>query len=193
VEWALREGGRELQGGTSLADLLERGRGVRNRMNVPDLSLDQILSWADRFHEETGTWPKHDLGPIPWAPGETWTAVDTALRVGIRGLKPESSLARLLARWRGVRNNSDLPRLTPRKILAWAHGHFVRTGKWPTCESGPVLGVPGETWHGINLALYMGHRGLPGGSSLSRLIRPLRDYPGLEGTDPVTVVTVGER
>jgi hypothetical protein len=193
VNMALREGGRGLPGRSTLADLLERGRGVRNRSNVPDLTLAQILAWADRYHKETGTWPKQDSGPIPWAPGETWTAVDMALRVGIRGLRGGSSLARLLARERGVRNKSDLPRLTPRKILVWARGHRERTGKWPTCGSGPVLDVPGETWNGVNQALYLGLRGLPGRSSLSRLIRPLRDYPGLEGTDPVTVVTVGER
>jgi hypothetical protein len=143
-------------------------------LNVPDLTLNQILAWSDRYHEDTGTWPKHDTGPIPWTSGETWNAVDSALRVGIRGLKPGSSLARLLARRRGVRNKSDLPRLTTRKILAWARVHRDRIGRWPTAQSGPVLEAPGETWKGINLALWEGLRGLPGGSSLSGLVHKRR-------------------
>jgi hypothetical protein len=159
VDMALRDGTRGLPGQSSLADLLERGRGVRNRLNVPDLSLTLILAWADRYHDETETWPKHDSGSISWAPGETWDAVDSALRVGIRGLKPGSSLARLLAQKRGVRNKADLPRLTPRKILAWARTHRERIGRWPTAQSGPVLEAPGETWGGINLALWQGLRG----------------------------------
>jgi hypothetical protein len=85
-------------------------------------------------------------------------------------MKPGSSLARLLARKRAVRNKSDLSRLTPRKILAWARIHRDRIGRWPTAQSGPVLDAPGETWNGINLALWQGLRGLPGGSSLSGLV-----------------------
>jgi hypothetical protein len=143
-------------------------------MNVPDLTLAQILAWADRYHEATGSWPKHDSGPIPTAPEETWEAVDTALRIGIRGLKGKDSLARLLSRRRGVRNNADLPRLTPRKVLKWADHHVNRTGKWPTCESGPVADAPGETWSAVNLALWQGLRGLPGGSSLAKLLDEFR-------------------
>jgi hypothetical protein len=33
-----------------------------------------------------------------------------------------------------------------------------------------VREAPGLTWHAINLALYKGLRGLPGGDSLSRLL-----------------------
>jgi hypothetical protein len=34
-----------------------------------------------------------------------------------------------------------------------------------------VLDAPGETWKGINQALWAGNRGLPGGDSLARLLR----------------------
>jgi hypothetical protein len=71
--------------------------------------------------------------------------------------------------------------LTPRKILVWARGHRERTGKWPTCGSGPVLDVPGETWNGVNQALYLGLRGLPGGSSLARLLHERRRVPPGKG------------
>ena len=36
--------------------------------------------------------------------------------------------------------------------------------------SGPVAEAPEETWRAVNMALAQGHRGLPGGSSLSRLL-----------------------
>jgi hypothetical protein len=150
----LREGGRGLPGGSSLTDLLERDRGVRNRVDVPDLTLAQFLAWADRFPEETGSRPNRDSGRVPGAPGETWDALDSALRVGIRGLKGGDSLPRLLARRRRVCNNADLPRLTPRKVLKWAEYYFNLTGTWPTCESGPVVDARGGTCPAVNLALY---------------------------------------
>ena len=105
----LRRGGRGLPGGSSLAQLLARRRRVRNPAAPPPLSIRQILKWADAHHRRTGTWPKADSGPIPEAPGETWTAVAHALQRGTRSLSGHSSLARLLAAHRGVRY-----RLAPR-------------------------------------------------------------------------------
>src|SRR5262249_52355965 len=97
-------------------------------------------------------------GPVPEAPGETWSMVDGALRVGLRGLPGGLSLARLLARHRGVRNVAGLPPLTPGHILAWADDHHRRTGRWPGMTAGPVPGVGGETWNGVGLALRRGGR-----------------------------------
>jgi hypothetical protein len=37
-------------------------------------------------------------------------------------------------------------------------------------ESGAIRGVAGETWHGVDQALRWSYRGLPGGSSLGRLL-----------------------
>jgi hypothetical protein len=62
------------------------------------------------------------------------------------------------------------PPLTVGQILAWADAHKARTGRWPAAASGPIPGAPGETWVKINAALYVGRRGLPRGSSLSRLL-----------------------
>jgi hypothetical protein len=47
----------------------------------------------------------------------------------------------------------------------------LRHGSWPTRRSGPVEGAEGEAWHRIDNALFRGYRGLPGGSSLTRLLR----------------------
>jgi hypothetical protein len=62
------------------------------------------------------------------------------------------------------------PPLTVAQILAWADGHQARTGRWPTLNSGPVAGAAGPTWRIVNAALEQGLRGLPGGSSLARLL-----------------------
>jgi hypothetical protein len=66
------------------------------------LTVEQILAWADAHRARTGGWPGIDSGPIADAPGESWKAVDSALRAGCRGLPGCDSLPRLLARHRGT-------------------------------------------------------------------------------------------
>src|SRR5262249_22496724 len=153
----------------SLARLLAAERGVRNIKSVPDLSIEQILGWADAHRARTGRWPLRGSGPILGAPGETWMAVQDALGKGNRGLPGGSSLSSLLAQHRGARNHLALPRLTVELILAWADAHHARTGSWPRETSGPVVGAPGEMWSGVDIALEKGLRGLAGSSSLPRL------------------------
>jgi hypothetical protein len=63
------------------------------------------------------------------------------------------------------------PPLTVAQILAWADEHHAHTGSWPSAGSGPVAGAEGETWKAVDSALARGHRGLPRGDSLSRLLR----------------------
>ncbi|MEX2119722.1 MAG: hypothetical protein WD847_09015 [Pirellulales bacterium] len=177
VEIALRQGSRGLPGGSSLARLLAEQRGKRNRRALPPYSMRQILAWADAHHARTGRWPNSHSGPIREAPGETWQAVDMALSQGLRGLPGGSSLPRLLARRRGVRNHLMVPPLSIEQILAWADAHFARTGRWPSKLSGPIPGTRGETWSGVDGALRLGQRGLPGGSSLPRLLAERRRVP----------------
>ena len=55
-----------------------------------------------------------------------------ALYHGERGLPGGDSLAQLLARLRGVRNRSRLPRYRITDILRWADSHFARTGRAPS-------------------------------------------------------------
>jgi hypothetical protein len=170
VDNGLRLGLRGLPGGESLAKLMSRRRGVRNRKALPRYTVKQILRWADAYHAKHGKWPTGGSGPVKQAPGETWTAVDVALRNGIRGLPGGDSLARLLARHGKKRNRSELPALKARQVLAWADAHFARTDFWPHENSGPIAEAPGETWSAVNQALKQGHRGLPGGDSLARLL-----------------------
>ena len=71
--------------------------------------------------------------------------MDTALRLGLRGLAPGSSLARLLGERRGVRNRKRLPPLTEEQVLAWADAHHEGTGRWPNRDDGPIPDTNGET------------------------------------------------
>jgi hypothetical protein len=72
---------------------------------------------------------------------------------------------------RAGRRPGRLPPLIPAQILSWADAHHARTGVWPAHNSGPIAGVPGETWSTLNSALRHGGRSLPGGDSLVRLLR----------------------
>lgn len=175
VNNALMRGSRGLPGGFSLAELLAVERGARNRVNVPPLSRKAILRWAAAFQRRTGQWPTAASGPIPEAPGDSWYTIDEALRRGLRGLRGGSSLARLLDQYGKKRNPAVLPRLSYKKILAWADDHYRRNGAWPNINSGAVAAAPGERWGLIDNALRGGYRGLPGGSELHRLLIRKRD------------------
>lgn len=170
VDSALRIGLRGLPGGASLAQLLAEQRGVRNRSCLPRLAIKQILAWADAHCGRTGDWPTSESGTIVGPSGETWKAIDHALRLGMRSLPGGSSLSRLLAKQRGVRNIQNLPRLSLEQVLAWVDAHHRRAGTWPTSDSGLIAKAPGETWSAVNAALQKGRRGFPGGSSLARLL-----------------------
>ena len=170
INSSLVTGSRELPGGSSLARLLAKYRGARNPQGLPKLTIQQILMWAGIHHKRTGRWPHAHSGKIKDAPGETWIGVDRALALGTRGLPKGLSIAKLLAKNRNKRNPKALPNLTVGQILKWADAHHRRTGKWPTGESGLVLDSTGDTWKGILLALYRGRRGLPGNSSLAKLL-----------------------
>ncbi|MBI3412414.1 MAG: hypothetical protein HY040_29185 [Planctomycetes bacterium] len=168
---------RGLRAPCSLAGFLAKHRGVRNVIHPPRLSVRRILAWADTHNARTGQWPTAASGPIAQADGEKWSAIHGALKHGCRGLPGGSSLVRVLAKHRGVRNFVHPPRLTVRRILAWADEHYAQTGRWPRLDTGPLVGVPGEKWSMVNLALRIGLRGLPGGSSLAQLLARRRSVP----------------
>jgi hypothetical protein len=68
--------------------------------------------------------------------------------------------------------------LTIADILRMADRHHQMTGQWPITRDGPVLGEERLTWEGINDCLRKGGRGLPGGTTLARVLakhRPVVD------------------
>lgn len=186
----LRQGLRGLRPGSSLARLLALHRGKRNRKQLPEYTTEKILMWADAYYQRRGGWPTMDSGAIEGAKGESWQAVQVALSNGLRGLPGGSSLARLLAAERGVRNRGALPKLSVRKILAWADAHRRRTGDWPTAESGPIVDAPEETWMAVNLALNHKSRGLKTRSSLFKLLARHRRMRRHRRKLPLTVAQI---
>lgn len=187
VSRALQSGFRGLRGGASLARLLAQRRGVRNQGGLPRLSVRQILAWADQHHARTGTWPNERSGRIGAAPHEKWGNISAALRDGGRGRPGGSSLARLLAKQRGVRNRGQLPGLSVRQVLRWADAHQARTGRWPTALAGVIAGTNGETWRGVQNSLVRGARGLPGGTTLADLLAKDRGYRNVANLPPLSV------
>lgn len=166
IHHALHDGGRSLPGGVSLANLLEDRRGAPNEASRPRLTVEKITGWVDAYFAKNGKWPNTRSGIIPGSYGLTWKLIDRYLRNGGRGLSGGSALVQLLAKLR--------PPLTEIKILAWAEAHYRRHGRWPSHHSGRVEVAPGEKWIAINVALRTGARGLPGGTTLSKLLRKSR-------------------
>jgi hypothetical protein len=178
VNYALNRGSRGLPGGSTLARLLAEHFGISSRPRKPLLAVEQILAWADAHRTRTGKWPAVGSGPVSEAPHETWFRINSSLIQGCRGFSGGSSLARFLAEHRGAIARRPRSRLTVKQILFWVDAHHRRTGTWPTSKSGPVYETPGEIWSNISRALYLGLRGLPGGSSLHRLMVKRRGVIG---------------
>ncbi len=174
VNRALYKGLRGLTGGSSLPRLLSADRAVPIRQRGSSLTERQVLDWADLHQARTGSWPTNWSGPIPEAVGDRWQSIDSALRTGARGLTGGSSVARLLAERRNVRNRKGPPALSVARILRWADAYHSRTSEWPKSTSGPVAESPADTWRAISAALRNGTRGLRGGSSLARLLQKRR-------------------
>jgi hypothetical protein len=170
VDGALQHGHRGLPPGGSLIKVLAEHRGYRHRNYLPLLRIHDIMRWLDAHKRRTGEWPTRETGPVADAPGETWNAIELALERGKRGLRGGSTLAALLARRRGRRNRQEPPDLNVERILNWAEAHRTLFGVYPTRSAGPV-GSTGETWAAIEHALQRGTRGLPGDSSLFRLLK----------------------
>ena len=71
-------GNRGLCGDSTLAKLLHERRGVRHHLELPPLTVAQVVAWAKAHHARTGRWPTSRSGPIIEAPNETWSAVAAA-------------------------------------------------------------------------------------------------------------------
>jgi hypothetical protein len=151
------------------------------------LTVERILAWADAHRKRTGSWPTSRSGPVADAPGEDWWNLNESLLHGYRGLGSGDSLPRLLARCRGRLNRRSQPKLSVAQVLTWADAHRQRTGRWPSAVARPVHEMPGLTWRAVNMALLMGHRGLPGGQSLAQLLGRERGKPSHATKSPLTV------
>jgi superfamily II DNA or RNA helicase len=177
--------GRQLHGvtGGQMREFANRLRDAAPRT----LTEDQILAWADAHYERHGQYPKLRAGAVKGVPGETWQGIHSALQKGLRGLPGGSSLARLLAQHRRVRNHKDLPKISVPEILSWADSYHSRTGRWPVAKSGTIQEAPEIKWKHVDLALRKGLRGLPGGSSLAVLLAAERGVRNRTNMAPLTI------
>jgi len=73
-----------------------------------------------------------------------------------------------------ARVKAEKPKLTIERIIEWAKHHYGVTGVWPSTESGQILAAKNEKWVNVNSALRNGSRGLAGGTTLARILRPLQ-------------------
>lgn len=186
IDASLRCGRNGLAGGTSLARLLAECRGKINMKGRPPLSNELILKWADKYKTGNGCWPTAYSGPVAGQRHETWAKVDCALREGTRGLPGGYSLAKLLHDERSLPHRYIDRQLNEQLILEWADEYFALNRKWPGIKSGAVLGHNGETWSAIDNALIDGLRGLPGGSSLAKLLAEHRGAYNRKGRSKLT-------
>jgi hypothetical protein len=170
-DW-LKRGRRGFRGGTTLFRVLATHRGASRGLTLQSLSVGKILAWADAHHAATGAWPRPESGPVYGGPARlTWRHIDSALSRGRHGLPGGSTLRHLLAERRRESGRRPRKRLTVEQVLAWADAHHAATGAWPTTRSGPIAGAPvPTTWNAIDQALRLGGCGLPGPSSLRRLL-----------------------
>jgi hypothetical protein len=169
VDRALSMGFRGLTGGSSLSKLYIK---YGLRAQKPDLSENTVMAASLKFLKRTGKLPSQHSGDASADFGypETWVAVNTALREGVRGCEGGSSLPQL-CRQRGLKEGK--PALTEEGILAAAQKFLRRTGEPPQVVSGDAtddFGFP-ETWASIENALRGGYRGLPKDSSVCSLAK----------------------
>jgi hypothetical protein len=177
VAKALIVGGRGLPGGTTLKHLLLEHRGPDQEKRRRELTVEQVLHWADAYYQTNRTWPASTSGPIAGVRRLSWRSVNRFLRCGMRGLPRGASLASFLREHGRCRPGSHPRMHTPLsvdQILAWADAHCTAHRKWPTLSSGLITGAPGERWKRIDACLRLGHRGLPGGTTLRRLLEEHR-------------------
>lgn len=170
LEWCSVDRGLQATGDT-LCKLLSRERGVVPWNRRSRLTITQILSWADEYHEASGRWPTRTSGRVASAPHESWWQINQALARGKRGLKGGSSLVRLFAKKRGRSLYETLPPLTIEQIREWARAYKAKHGRWPDRKSGDVDGVPGETWLAVWVAMQQGTRGLRRRVEVSEVFR----------------------
>lgn len=195
---ALKNESRGLVGSTTLSTLLmplrqelvALGHLKANAATKGELTTSQIIKSAQQFFDTTGELPSHHDGVGVLVPGmhrdETWSAVDSALRNGSRGLEGGTNLYNLLTPLRESLVSSGQLKADSRQkgdlnlssIINSAELFFNKFGGLPNQLHGSETPVPGmhkdETWKAIDQALIKGLRGLVGGSNLKKLLSPLK-------------------
>lgn len=181
INGSLRRGGRGLSSGNSISKIIQKYRLVRDKSNLPKLTEEKILEWCDKWYNQYGKYPSISSGEV-WDTGETWSKINCALNQGYRGLNKRGTVRKLLEKYRGVRNISNLPELTEKQILEWCDKWYKEYEEYPKRNSGKIWNT-GEVWSHINGALIRKERGLISGLSLAQLIKQNNNYKNLDNLD----------
>src|SRR6516165_7279869 len=106
-------------------------RSAKSRVDIPDLSIEKILEWADAHKNATGHLPFEGSGAVAVEPQESWRAINHALATGRRGLPGGSSLTQLFTEQRGASAPDEEPAPSRAEALKiWEEETFpVRTTK----------------------------------------------------------------
>jgi hypothetical protein len=99
---ALNRSGRGLPCRCTLAEFIHDNLDPSLPTERRQLTIEQILAWADAHQQRTGRWPVLTSGALPDEPGLTWFHIHDALRKGYRGVGPGASLRVLLVEHRGA-------------------------------------------------------------------------------------------
>lgn len=161
---------------TSLAELWEEHFNRRNVGKLDDLSEKQVLNWCEEFYKINGKYPTNRSNSIPSMGSETFMSIDTALREDRRGFEGFKSLSDLLAKYKLKRNHKDLPNISIKEIEEWMLRFYSMYQRWPTAGDKDIFDT-GEKWSNLNACLHRGARGLPKGSSLSKIKKKLVVLP----------------
>jgi hypothetical protein len=155
---ALAQGFRSLPDRSSLHQIA-----IKKGWCLGDLTEDIIAHHMWRHFQKHGRFPAQRSGAVDGLPGENWRAFNQGLVQGVRSLPGGSSLHQL-----AIKKGWCLGDLTEDIIAHHMWRHFQKHGTFPSSISGPIDGLPGETWCAFNRALMGGFRSLPGGSSLAQ-------------------------
>jgi hypothetical protein len=144
--------------------------GHRNAKNLPRLSEDKIFKHILSWKKETKEFPSSKSKEMVPGTVDSWRSFDVALVHGLRGLSGGSSLVKLMEK-AGRKNIGNQPRLSEDTIVrlarAWKRSH---EGRRPGRHTSGTIPGTGDGWMSMENALVKGLRGLPGGSSLAKLL-----------------------
>lgn len=153
--------------GSSIPKLLNKYLSERK-----NLTEDLIWEVAQEWLKQTGKWPNIGVvGKINHLKNMTWALVNKSLKEGLHGLPGGSSLLKLLTeRGASIKQRNEIC-LTEALIWKAAQNWFKRTGSWPAERTiGNIPELPNCNWVQLNQSLRTGLHGLPGGSSLAKLL-----------------------
>jgi hypothetical protein len=97
IDSALSSGGRGFDGDSSLAQILNEKRSLRNVGKLAKLTPEKIIFWIEEYFKLHNKYPKRDSGKIPESPDEdTWINVDGAMKKNLRGLEMNTTLKKFI-------------------------------------------------------------------------------------------------